>query len=545
MKTNTTIVKALAFALLITTACNRIEVSVKKGYELPVTINATRQGDNPATRATYNGSTKKLEFSSGDKLLVRGYYIGGGYPRKFAGTLTWVSEGTFSGTITTETQWTGTADALLSAGSAIATLLPNGYESYGFLTITDEDTYSADVSSNYANAFATSKATGVEQLSYEYSDSFSSGFALAPQSAILNFTINGLTASTEYAVVVSDGSDDRGGNVTTNGSGTATFAVGVSGGTESDNITLTVGGTPVTLNLFGGTNTEFVAGHVYNVTRSAAPVGPPSGAIDGLFTINAGGDKVYFSQGNLKYSNGTWSFHTNQYDMCFTSEGSVSANYTSTGTFDLFGYGTSGYNDKYPYMTSMYDDYYQGDIAGTEYDWGTNAISNGGNTANSGWRTLTQSEWSYLLNSRSTTSDVRYAKATVNGVAGLIILPDDWSTSYFDLSSIANDDSKFFSTIQFDQSVWENTFEAHGAVFLPVFGFRDEATINNASGFLSYYWSSTYQGYDSGPNAYCAYYLTLGEYYDDYYQSGVNYVATNTYGPIFAGAFVRLVKDAN
>ena len=264
--------KALAFALLITTACNRIEVSVKKGYELPVTINATRQGDNPATRATYNGSTKKLEFSSGDKLLVRGYYIGGGYPRKFAGTLTWVSEGTFSGTITTETQWTGTADALLSAGSAIATLLPNGYESYGFLTITDEDTYSADVSSNYANAFATSKATGVEQLSYEYSDSFSSGFALAPQSAILNFTINGLTACTEYAVVVSDGSDDRGGNVTTNGSGTATFAVGVSGGTESDNITLTVGGTPVTLNLFGGTNTEFVAGHVYNVTRSAAPV---------------------------------------------------------------------------------------------------------------------------------------------------------------------------------------------------------------------------------------------------------------------------------
>lgn len=116
---------------------------------------------------------------------------------------------------------------------------------------------------------------------------------------------------------------------------------------------------------------------------------------------------MYFSKGNLKYSNGTWSFHTNQYDMCFTSAGDVSANYNASGTFDLFGFGTSGYNNKYPYLTGKSDEYYQGDIAGTQYDWGYNAISNGGNTANSGWRTLTQSEWSYLLSSRSTTSGVR------------------------------------------------------------------------------------------------------------------------------------------
>lgn len=269
----------------------------------------------------------------------------------------------------------------------------------------------------------------------------------------------------------------------------------------------------------------------------------PYGAVSGKFTINNSGGQVYFSKGNLKYSNGTWSFHTNQYDMCFTSAGDVSANYDASGTFDLFGYGTSGYNSKYPYLTGMYDEYYQGNIAGTEYDWGSNAISNGGNTANSGWRTLTQSEWSYLLNSRSTTSGVRYAKATVNGVAGLIILPDDWSTSYFDLSSVANDDSKLFSTIQFDQSVWENTFEAHGAVFLPVFRYREGSTIIDIEGYYSYYWSSTYQGYDSGPDAYCAFYLTIEEYmYSSYLY---NSVSTSTYGPIYAGAFVRLVKDAN
>jgi len=290
---------------------------------------------------------------------------------------------------------------------------------------------------------------------------------------------------------------------------------------------------------YGGTCGTVTIGGVTGAI-SISPYTYIPGAISDTFSVSST-KQVYFSQGNLKYSNGTWSFHTNQYDMCFTSVGSVSANYTSSGTFDLFGYGTSGYENKNPYMTSTNDsDYIDSDIAETHYDWGVhNTISNGG----TGWRTPTINEWDYLLNDRVTSSNVRYAKATVNGVAGLIILPDDWSTSYFDLSSVANDDSKSFSTIQFDQSVWENTFEAHGAVFLPVFGFRDEATINNAGGFLSYYWSSTYHGYDSGPSSNCAYYLALEEYMYDY--NVYSYVATNVYGPVFAGSFVRLVKDAN
>ena len=72
--------KALALAMLmpamlLTTACsseddlaNNNENTKKKCYELPVTINVTRQGDEGTTRATFNESTKKLEFSTGDKL---------------------------------------------------------------------------------------------------------------------------------------------------------------------------------------------------------------------------------------------------------------------------------------------------------------------------------------------------------------------------------------------------------------------------------------------------------------------------------------------
>lgn len=272
------IFNTLALTTLLITSCSREvinnENTEKKGFALPVTVNVTREGDD-ATKATYNESTRKLEFSGGDKLFVRGNYDH--WTKMFAGTLDYDAEsGKFKGTIYTEDDTYKTYEDLFGHSDYTeATLLPAGYEDHGYLVINTQGTeekYDDLLVIRNEYTLATSKAAGVEQFSYEKATSYSSGFALTPQNAILNFTINGLTACTEYAVVVSDGSDDRGGNVTTNGSGTATFAVGVSGGTESDNITLTVGGTPVTLNLFGGTNTEFVAGHVYNVTRSAAPV---------------------------------------------------------------------------------------------------------------------------------------------------------------------------------------------------------------------------------------------------------------------------------
>ena len=279
MKTKN-IFKALALAMLVpamlfSTACQKEstvqeEDIVKKGYELPVTVNVTRQGNGGTTRASYNEGTKKLEFSAGDKLFVEGSYHEGDY--NFAGTLTWVSDGTFSGTITTQTEWTGTVDELLSQdGGAQATLLPAGYESYDFLTLENEGTYSAYVGSDYNNAFATSKAAGVEQLSYEYCYTYSSGFTLTPCNAILNFTITGLSASTEVAVVFSYSTTTVNKNVTTDGSGNATFAIGLSYGEDLNNCTLTVGGNAITL---VNSSKVLEAGHIYNITRSAAPSYP-------------------------------------------------------------------------------------------------------------------------------------------------------------------------------------------------------------------------------------------------------------------------------
>ena len=284
MKTKT-ILKTLALAMLmpamlLTTACSNSDDEIintenptnTKGYALPVTINVTRQGD-ATTRASYNETSKKLSFSTGDKLFVSGSYNEGDCT--FAGMLDYVSDGKFSGTIMTQTEWTGTTEELLSAdGGANATLLPAGYGEYGYLSIADEGTYEAWLSENPNKAFATSKATAVEQFSYEYDNSYSSRFELIPVNAILNFTINGLDASTEVNVSFSYPNYPEdivvSGKVTTDGDGTATFAIGIIYGNNLKDCTLTVGGNAIAL----PADKEVEAGKIYNVSRSVAPAGP-------------------------------------------------------------------------------------------------------------------------------------------------------------------------------------------------------------------------------------------------------------------------------
>lgn len=289
---NTKIIfKALALAMLmpamlLTTACSNDDDAVNnentanKGYALPVTVNVTREGD--ATRATYtdNGNgTGSFGFSAGDKLFVSGSATGAG---KFAGALDYVpATGKFSGTIYTQKDYDGTADALFSAAfSRIATLLPAGYDSYNFLSISNYNTpdvaYDDVVSASTANAFVaseTAKKTGVEQLSLEQVyNTYSSGFALAPSNAVLNFTISGLAAGEKAVTLITkysgmDYDQTISGSVTPNASGVATFAIGVPNNLVIKNVAnnLTVGSRNFTLP--GGT--ALTAGKIYNIARSA------------------------------------------------------------------------------------------------------------------------------------------------------------------------------------------------------------------------------------------------------------------------------------
>ncbi|MBO4573861.1 MAG: hypothetical protein J5708_00850, partial [Bacteroidales bacterium] len=110
------------------------------------------------------------------------------------------------------------------------------------------------------------------------------------------------------------------------------------------------------------------------------------------------------------------------------------------------------------------------------------------------WRTLTRDEWVYVFNTRSTSSGIRYAKATVNGVNGVILLPDNWSKSTYSLSNTNKTDAGFSSN-RISQTDWTNKFESNGAVFLPAAGYRYGTSVNYV-GSRGGYWSASYKGSD-------------------------------------------------
>ena len=202
----------------------------------------------------------------------------------------------------------------------------------------------------------------------------------------------------------------------------------------------------------------------------------------------------------------------------------------------MFGWGTSGWNSGNTYYQPWDSNNSNGSLYGPpgEYnltgsyanaDWGVyNPISNGGNTANQ-WRTLTQPEWNYVFNTRTTTSGIRYAKANVNNVNGVILLPDEWNTSTYSLNS-TNTYNASFSSNTLTASQW-STLEQAGAAFLPAAGYRYGTSVN-AVGSYGIYWSASYRYSDYA-------------YYVYFYDS---YLSTSDYYYRCHGRSVRLVRVA-
>lgn len=221
------------------------------------------------------------------------------------------------------------------------------------------------------------------------------------------------------------------------------------------------------------------------------------GVLPGVFSVS-NTKKVKFSQGNLQYkaSTRTWRFAEDQFEYIGEANSNISSQYD--GYIDLFGWGTSGWSDGNTYYQPWDSDNSGGYLYGprglhnltTYFDWGYNAISNGGNQ-NHQWRTLTKSEWNYVFDTRSTTSGIRYAKAKVNNVNGVILLPDNWSSSYYTLYS-TNDKFSSFSSNVISSSTWTYSLEAHGAVFLPAAGNRYGTSVSSV-GSNGYYWSASYR----------------------------------------------------
>lgn len=318
--------------------------------------------------------------------------------------------------------------------------------------------------------------------------------------------------------------------------------------------------------IFSHTTSNPILGR--NILMSAKiKIDPSSTHVTSRGTFSVSDTKsIYFSKGNLfchKYvdtwssSTCNWSFFENQYETFEYNGQNIGTDYSNVDTISLFSWGTSNLFEEEgriasPFITTGVFDYGPGGNNFTLngiYDWGFNAITNGGNTQNSGWRTLTIDEWSYLLDgargngTRTTytynlpngTGDnlhARWIRATINGqYKGLIIFPD----TYYHPEGVTLEGVVYnstgqdnFQTIIATISDWRK-MEAAGAVFLPAAGSRLNDDVRNVS-IEGTYWNS----FSYGPNASIRN-LVINRYN----------IGTNGESGAYMGHSVRLVRDAN
>lgn len=232
----------------------------------------------------------------------------------------------------------------------------------------------------------------------------------------------------------------------------------------------------------------------FSGTPSSTGSSVPTGAVNGQFSVSDT-KKVYFSQGNLQYV-GTWQFAEHQWERFGADQ--------RDDHRDLLGWGTKSNPNNVSGKDSDY----------SWSEWGENTITNG----TTGYRTLTAEEWGYLLRREG-----KSALATVNGVHGIVFLPDSWSLPG-GCSFTAGDGSGWTTNTY---TVWQWTsMETNGAVFLPCVGLRDNENVHYIDEFPNY-WSSSEHNAESA---------SILDY------SGSIKVAVC---PKRGGVGVRLVKDAD
>ena len=222
-------------------------------------------------------------------------------------------------------------------------------------------------------------------------------------------------------------------------------------------------------------------------------------ALSGVFTVAADAQgnptkKVQFSKGNLYYNGTTFNFEANQYDTRPLRDSARVENHISHFMWCA---------DATNAMALKYKDGEDGWNKDETFFAGKNFTVND----YSGWCTLSNGEWTYLLETRKTKygtgelseSNHRYAAVKVNGMAGLLLFPDDFSS----WPSEAGTEPQTFNTYSNnwngkDYKVEEFTvLQNNGCVFLPAAGSRSGDPYNVAPadvfsvGNYGYYWSAS------------------------------------------------------
>ena len=213
---------------------------------------------------------------------------------------------------------------------------------------------------------------------------------------------------------------------------------------------------------------------------------------------------------------GTWRFAPEQYEHIGEENANISDTYPKW--IDLFGWGT-GAN---PTLHSLDE---------TEYfnfvDWGTNVISNG-IVQDGEWRTLSITEWIFFFSYRRQN---KYGTGNINGVGGLILLPDDWTLPdgcTFNAYGNSDHEEGDWTHNSYTLEQWAR-MEAAGAVFLPHAGQRYNRTYS--PDYVGNYWSSTLK-----PNNFASFFSYSSYSFDISGSSGAR---------CYYGLPVRLVQDVD
>lgn len=252
--------------------------------------------------------------------------------------------------------------------------------------------------------------------------------------------------------------------------------------------------------------------------------------VDGTFSVNASGKKVFFSKSNLKYRYATpnvsadvnnenyfsnranWAMKKSQDSIptIYTGSISISAMTTDnllidftpagggTGWLEYFMFGANG-KRLHPRTMHNNSDFaiITGNIQGTDDDWGKRF-------GDGNWITLSEDEWNYLLSESSgrmaaSPEGIRDSRplyrrsaiwATVNGKKGVIILPDKYWASVKTRAAATVDETT--------TPKWSE-MEKYGAVFLPANGYLQFAgrlpskrtVSHHTSDDNAIYWTST------------------------------------------------------
>lgn len=295
----------------------------------------------------------------------------------------------------------------------------------------------------------------------------------------------------------------------------------------------------------------------------------------------------------------SWSFMEYPWSQVETAD--VNVDYEGANTVSLFGWGTAGTNFTesdpitsggreyvttgwtcyHPYITATTDENYGpqpssgslvdftsvltdnlalGDwgvkASSGNGSWGTNTLS-GFNEANPNaeltngaykWRTPSREELQYLLgmdgngawNGSNTTRKELCGFAVVNGINGLIIVPDNFCDPKTNTAAVS--EGAFIPGCSYSSESWgnsENTYSSvnwnamaeAGAVFLPASGYRDGTTLTNF-GTDGRYW--LINGCSSLSKAKLYKFLKDGSYHE---------IQTSSQNGRRCGMSVRLIRD--